>query len=293
MRGLNGTNLRASWDKCRRFLQSAPVLGTPGSAGASPVALGAPAKGIVERTNARWHPGRRRRGRRRPRARARALPGIRIRRRSACSWLQYPSKAFLKLAPFGSLLNGAKLRRLSVGTGDTMKLRSVGCKFRGARPSRVLVEASRLDELLAWMRLQPSESEDRKAIRWTEVRAGGTPAPARETRALPGAALYFLPTQRLPNSERLQIGIFAGFSPHPIEVDTKSNPEASFAATRCNARSGQKPPVLCSPGFNRRYDLPKRIAKENEVSMQQISPLEDLNHGANPLYSVATACKRC
>jgi len=79
-----------------------------------------------------------------------------------------------------------------VGTGDTKKLRSVGCKFRGAHPSRVLVEASRLDELLAWMRLQPSESEDRKAIRWPEVRAGGTPAPgtpapARETRALPGA----------------------------------------------------------------------------------------------------------
>jgi len=67
-------------------------------------------------------------------------------------------------APFGSELNDADLRRLSVGTGDTKKLRSVGCKFRGAHPSRVLVEASRLDELLAWMRLQPSEAEDRKAI---------------------------------------------------------------------------------------------------------------------------------
>jgi len=80
-------------------------------------------------------------------------------------------------------LNGTNLRRLSVGTGDTKKLRSVGCKFLGAHPSRVLVEASRLDELLAWMRLQPSESEIRKASRWPEVRAGGTPA--RETRALP------------------------------------------------------------------------------------------------------------
>jgi len=76
------------------------------------------------------------------------------------------------------------LQRFSKVITETSRAESgenFGGKLRGAHPSRVLVEASRLDELPAWMRLQPAESEDRKAVRWSEVRAGGTPNTVRIT----------------------------------------------------------------------------------------------------------------
>jgi len=51
-----------------------------------------------------------------------------------------------------------------------------GAEFRVAQPSRLLAEASRLGELLALGHLL------------RKVRFGGTPKPARETRALPRVA---------------------------------------------------------------------------------------------------------
>jgi len=65
-------------------------------------------------------------------------------------------------------------------------------------PARMLVEASRLDELPAWMRLQPAEFGDRKAVRWPEVRFGETPKPARETRALPGTHIATRSAAKMP-----------------------------------------------------------------------------------------------
>jgi len=64
--------------------------------------------------------------------------------------------------------------------------KSAGGEFRGAHPSRVQAEASRLGELQAWDRLRTSEAEALNVIWGRKVRVGETPTPARETRALPG-----------------------------------------------------------------------------------------------------------
>jgi len=77
----------------------------------------------------RWHPGRRRRGRRRPHARARALPGIRIRRRSACSWLQFGPHPAGTTSPVLQFFRGGAVDSRTIRSGWMRILRACSAWF--------------------------------------------------------------------------------------------------------------------------------------------------------------------
>jgi len=70
--------------------------------------------------------------------------------------------------------HGPRVWPLAPSPKASSRLIASECEFRGAHPSRVLAEASRLGELCAWSR--------RNALGRLEVRVGGTPTPTRETR---------------------------------------------------------------------------------------------------------------
>jgi len=85
------------------------------------------------------------------------------------------------VAPASGERTRPRVRPLAPSPKASSRAIASECEFRGAHPSRVLAEASRLGELCAWSR--------RNARGRLEVRVGGTPTPTRETRALPGVPI--------------------------------------------------------------------------------------------------------